>query len=697
MKRFLKYTALTLLILTVGAALFLKNMDGTALKNYLAAEFEKKTGQQIDIGGEFEPSFFPMFGVTVSDVSFPNASWGAAPSLAEIDEMRIAFNPLCFLKGQVCLSRFLLSGVTVHHEEKDGRYNWQSYAAQKKKADRQVEKEKRDASQSMALSIGEVDFEEVIVLRYQDGALEDTYRLDSLILRANGHQAPLTLGLKMTWNEQPLSLEAEFGSIADFLGAKPAFPIALSGRFLGSVFSIEGTVDTPLAFKQADLKISAQLIEPEPLHDFFGLKGATLGGTAIYGDIRLTPDSIAFLPIHIGRGSNDITFLFDVRKLTSLPTVRGRIFFDKLNLAHFFPHTEREKTSQKSDKEALAPLFPDTPVFDLPPLAGTLDIDGGSIALPHGVRLNRIRSKLSFPKKKAAEYDLSFELMESPVKAHFLFEPRPEGALRATAELTSDHFLPADLLFLFDAPPVLENGRASLSWQMAGKGRTWQSLAAGTNGRFLLTAYDMDVRDGKTKKEGVTQNLLTHLLPSLALEDVKRNKVIHCAIANLRVNGGRIISEKSVAVEAERLNLVINGKVRLTDETMDLSVHPSVPGHVDSPLSNFTDMLRIKGTIRKPHVGMDAKATARTVASVGAALATGGISLLGEGLVDSLIKDDAPCQTALKAFSPDKKKKRRKREREAPVSEKIRNFRDTVKKMHSLFGNEDKTDSTEQE
>jgi hypothetical protein len=63
--------------------------------------------------------------------------------------------------------------------------------------------------------------------------------------------------------------------------------------------------------------------------------------------------------------------------------------------------------------------------------------------------------------------------------------------------------------------------------------------------------------------------------------------------------------------------------------------------------------MRVRGTLAEPKVGIDELQAAKMAVSIGAGLATGGISALAQALVGGSTADPNPCATALgKAPAP---------------------------------------------
>ena len=65
-------------------------------------------------------------------------------------------------------------------------------------------------------------------------------------------------------------------------------------------------------------------------------------------------------------------------------------------------------------------------------------------------------------------------------------------------------------------------------------------------------------------------------------------------------------------------------------------------------MPQVAELVRFHGPFTSPSVGIDATATAATVARLGAAVYTGGLSIIGESLIAQATADsEAPCQIAL--------------------------------------------------
>ena len=91
-----------------------------------------------------------------------------------------------------------------------------------------------------------------------------------------------------------------------------------------------------------------------------------------------------------------------------------------------------------------------------------------------------------------------------------------------------------------------------------------------------------------------------------------------------------------------------SGTLDFRDETLDLSIKPQLRQGINVNVAEIAQLVRFRGPFSSPTVAIDAVATAATVARIGAAVQTGGASLLGEMLLSQATADSsAPCQVAL--------------------------------------------------
>ncbi len=122
---------------------------------------------------------------------------------------------------------------------------------------------------------------------------------------------------------------------------------------------------------------------------------------------------------------------------------------------------------------------------------------------------------------------------------------------------------------------------------------------------------------------------------------------LKCGVVNFSVNAGIATTDRSIAFETSSMTLVSSGSVNLKTEAIDFSLYPNVRSPLGISAGNLANMLRIQGTLTEPKIGVNEIRTMKAGVSVGAALATGGLSFPAERLAETATQDPHPCRTAL--------------------------------------------------
>lgn len=121
-------------------------------------------------------------------------------------------------------------------------------------------------------------------------------------------------------------------------------------------------------------------------------------------------------------------------------------------------------------------------------------------------------------------------------------------------------------------------------------------------------------------------------------------------IVNLDFNKGISKFDKTIAMQTNVMNVASSGEINLANETLDVGVKPEPRGDTADlgiNVGGLASMVRVSGPLSNPGIGIDAFETAKAAMGVGAAIATGGMSILFSSLTDKALADGDPCATAL--------------------------------------------------
>jgi hypothetical protein len=175
-------------------------------------------------------------------------------------------------------------------------------------------------------------------------------------------------------------------------------------------------------------------------------------------------------------------------------------------------------------------------------------------------------------------------------------------------------------------------------------GRSARHMAAGASGRLLVALGTGKVRSDIAGLVG--SDLLGELagkLNPIAEQDPYTR--LECVVARVEVVEGQATVEP-LLMQSRKVTVVASGKVDLRTEKLQLNFNARPREGAGISAGMFTNpFIEVAGTLASPRLG----ASAKGVAAGAAAAATGGMSVLMQGLWDRLQGEQDLCQPTLEA------------------------------------------------
>ncbi len=128
---------------------------------------------------------------------------------------------------------------------------------------------------------------------------------------------------------------------------------------------------------------------------------------------------------------------------------------------------------------------------------------------------------------------------------------------------------------------------------------------------------------------------------------VKPSTELQCAVVRLPLAGGVAQVDRSIALETKEIDVSMSGTLDFRNETLDLSIRPRVRQGIPIEIPQIAELVRFTGPFAAPTVSVDAVASAAAIARIGAAIGTGGLSVLGETLLAGASAGAGACEVAL--------------------------------------------------
>jgi uncharacterized protein involved in outer membrane biogenesis len=123
---------------------------------------------------------------------------------------------------------------------------------------------------------------------------------------------------------------------------------------------------------------------------------------------------------------------------------------------------------------------------------------------------------------------------------------------------------------------------------------------------------------------------------------------LKCLAIRVSIADGVITSDRGIAFETTKFNVVASGTINLGTEALALGVTPTVNQGIALGTDQIARDVRIGGTLANPDIGMGMAGTARSAVSLYADVATAGGWLLVDALWRKSRADPNPCATALR-------------------------------------------------
>ncbi|MCW8906862.1 MAG: AsmA family protein [Sedimenticola sp.] len=568
----------------------LMSLDFNQYKPQVVAQVEALTGRKLSIDGDLELSISLSPSIQVNGVSLANATWGSTGNMVSVGELAAQVALLPLLTGDVRVTRLVARQAEVVLERNaEGVANWQFSKA---------EPAEGDSSGASLPQVNNLLIESARIRYLPAGGEPVEFVIDQLDASADSLGSPLTLAFAGSYNGAPLSLDGELDSIAAVAGGGAIrFDLALGygeqqGRLQG-----EGSVAEALS--------------------------------------RITLDKVKF-----SRDQQQLNGSLMLDLAAQPLRLEGTLATETIDL-----RSEEKET----DKSAGGKLFSASPL----PLDGLKGLDAdirfsSKQLLANRYTLNDLNATLQLKGGVLTVKPLTLVAGGDSVTGSAVLNGSRRPA-SLTLRLAGKQVMLGTLLAGSGDEAPLQQGPARIDVDLKGQGDSVAALMGSLNGRLLISVGPGRINNRHLDLVGgdLLNQLFTALNPTAGKEPYT---AMECAVVNLNFRNGVAEYDKQVAMLTKQMSIVSAGTIDLKNEQLDVGFKPMPRGDTKDlgiTAGDLVNAARLKGPLSQPELGLDAKGTAKAGLKLYGAIATGGTSLLLEGLWDKATADSNPCQTAL--------------------------------------------------
>jgi len=242
--------------LVVTAYIVISTYDFNELKPMVTDAVRDATGRELTLGGDIALEVGLTPSLVVEDVTFQNAPWGSRPDLARVKRLEVQVALLPLITGDIRIRRLTAIEPDILIEtDASGRSNLQF-----KPPEEPVQKPAKGGKTTIpVLFFREVQIERG-KLTYRDGPADKTYKIALQSLVANGDESlkQIHLTLQGVYRGETFEMQGTTGFMSAMVDPEEAWPVKLSLKAGGALFTVEGTIRDVLNAKGLDIVMTAE-------------------------------------------------------------------------------------------------------------------------------------------------------------------------------------------------------------------------------------------------------------------------------------------------------------------------------------------------------------------------------------------------------------------------------------------------------
>jgi len=637
MPRWFKYTGISLGALVAVAAIAVVVVVNTVdLEHYARLAVERvqvATGRELRIGGKLSVGVFPQLRIAADDVRFANAPWGSRKDMVRVKRVEGALSLVPLLRGRIEIARLeLIEPDVLLETNAKGMGNW-------------VFSPKSDAptdagenARGPGLGIWALGIDDGTLTYRPAGKAPAKVLLQRVRLKERIFGSIDDVEVEGAFRDQRFTFKGSTGTIAALLDKAGGWPVDLAFATDGAKATLSGRIDWSAQPLAVDAELKAEVRDTSGLGRLAGMALGLPTPLALDARLESSGDERRADPIKLSVGKTSAQGRILVRTGGARPFVSAEFKSRELDLS-------REGKRNPAPKSGR--IFSDAPF----PLDALRSIDGQAtiaidrLVLPSALPLEKVDVRATLKAGRLDVQPLS-ALVGGGTAAGTIVLNAAAGRLPALSVQVGVRQVQLERLAkAMRYANTITGGSTDASIALHGPGESMRRFMGGANGELRLST-------GPARLSGIALDAGGDAMTRVfdAVNPARRTDPhtdLRCAAVRLPVRDGIATAQRSIAFETARINVAAAGTINFRSEALDLAIRPTVKEGLGIGVANLAELVKVNGTIADPSIGLDTLASAKAALTVGGAILTGGLSLLGQRLLDPRESDSNPCRTAL--------------------------------------------------
>lgn len=597
--------AALVVVVLIGAAIAISTVDVDTLIGPVKARVKDVTGRELTVRGGADLRFSLEPKLVLKDVAIANAPWGTAPALASAQrlELQIALIPLLSRRFEV-IELALVDPVIALETDSAGRGNWELGRAPSAPAPAGAAAGETAAATP---AVGNLSITGG-TLTWRDARSGHVTKvaIDKMALRSRDARSPIAAQFSGKVDDVAVAVEGTLGPLESLLQQRWPYPVALKGKVDGTATEVStkvGKEGTTYVLNDLDLRVGANAVGGQ-----FSIVTGGARPKLVFGLAAATL-AVADLPLPVAVGPAPVA---------APAAAAGK-----------------------------ARMFSDAPVdFSL---LRAVDADGriavGKLRLTDGRELANVKVQLSLAAGRLDVAGIEATTLGGTLAGSMLIDAATPADPSLLVRFNGNGLDLGAILTSFGKPREVRGGKTDLVVDLAMHGTSPHAWASSATGNVRVVAGRATLVNTRLDVTSSLDRLFAAVNPFRESDPATE---LVCAVIRMPFANGIARVDRSVAIETNKLGVLASGTLDLRNETVDFSIQPKVNSGIPVNIPGLADLVRFSGPMTAPQVQVDAKASVAAIASVGAAVSTGGLSAIGQALFAKVEDGGAtPCQIAL--------------------------------------------------
>jgi hypothetical protein len=620
----------TFVFLAIGAGFGLRALlDTDHVKSMARERVRALWSRDLEIG-DLRFRMLPTPSLRAHGVTLSNAAGASESALlrAEVVTMRLELLPL--LGGQIALSRLTVDGLQLNLEVlNDGRKSWE---LKHPDAGQAARPDIFDPAALRSLRLRNVD------IRYHvPGKVPSNWHVDELTASAHSGARNLVVDASALRESHPMHIHLE---VADFsrVGEKEATSEgAIRAEWGDAALTMAGRIPLTADLRGAQLKARFEAKSMTTLFGFLDIHHGAVAPLSITTNLAEKSGALDFSDLALQLGAMHVSGKASVALAHPRRSFSASLAVDRLDWARTLQDAGLPPPAPRQDDGAFssAPLaWPALLAMD--GSEGKVDARIGWIRLRSGVELINTDTRWHFSGNKVDISHYAFDLLGGKASGQLLLDPHAK-----TARLHfSGHGMLLEKWFAQRGRKVpLTGGPIDLNAAVTSSGKSMKEMAASLSGPVSVLVGPARILSSNAHD---AEALLVGFAPLFSSASADRVELA-CFGTVLAFADGVAKGQPIAGARSEASQWLGSGVLDLRRQQVDWRGRIAARSGVSLGVANLTGDVRLAGRINHPSVSLDPAGAPSALARIGAAIVTGGASLVATAVWDASNERTNPC------------------------------------------------------